>query len=209
MALATSASPGSSSRWQKVSEFCPTLFSSHVSALPNPHTPKGVVVGQSFCLTCRTFAYPWFGQVGHSTVSSAQRDAAGRAHRKDPTDLQVVGRVSHVDLDGGRASACAVHCPPVIHVRLRSVSIRRASFERLNPSRHSVWLRRRLASRRRNFFLIFLSRDRAVGPAISNSFLGSRNSKSCAGSRTTSAATLEPTVRFFVVSFSPAGGRRA
>jgi hypothetical protein len=121
-----------------VSEFCPTLFSSHVSALPNPHTPKGVVVGQSFCLTCRTFAYPWVGQVGHSTVSSAQRDAAGRAHRTDPTDLQVVGRLLTSTWTRRRQPARA-RMPPV--------------------GCYSVWLRRRVGSRRLNFFYFFVPRE--------------------------------------------------
>ena len=66
----------------------------------------------------------------------------------------VVGRVNHVDLDGEGVSLRA-RMPPVIQPRLRSVSIRRASFERLNPGRHSVWLRPGIPVASRKFFLIF------------------------------------------------------
>jgi hypothetical protein len=47
-----------------MSEICPTLFSSHVSALPNPHTPRGVGLGRAFCLACRTVAQPRLGKLG-------------------------------------------------------------------------------------------------------------------------------------------------
>jgi hypothetical protein len=48
-----------------MSEICPPLFSSHVVALPNPHTPKGVGLGRAFCLTCRTFAQARLGNLGN------------------------------------------------------------------------------------------------------------------------------------------------
>jgi hypothetical protein len=91
-----------------------------------------------------------------ATVLSAQRDVAGRAHRKDPTDL-----------DGGRQPArrggrqpTRVHMPPVIQPRPRPVSIRPASFESLNPGRHAVRLRPGvLIATAKFFFPIFVPRE--------------------------------------------------
>jgi hypothetical protein len=109
---------------------------------------------------------------------------------------------------GGRQPA-RVHMPALIQARLRPVSIRLAPFERLNPGRYSVWLRPGVPVASRNFFPnFFLSREREMGRDNSKCFLGSRDSKKLRGSRAASDATSRM-VRSFVVSFSPAGGRRA
>jgi hypothetical protein len=46
-----------------MSDFCSTSFSGHSSALLHPHTPKGVVVEQSYCSTCSTLLHHLVEQV--------------------------------------------------------------------------------------------------------------------------------------------------
>jgi hypothetical protein len=71
-----------------------------------------------------------------------------------PVASTVVGRVSHVDLDGEGVSLRAPLCLPSSN-RGRAPVVRRASFERLNPGRHSVWLRPGIPVASQNFFLFF------------------------------------------------------
>jgi hypothetical protein len=46
-----------------MSDFCSTSFSGHSSALLHPHTPRGVVVEQSYCSTCSTLLHHLVEQV--------------------------------------------------------------------------------------------------------------------------------------------------
>jgi hypothetical protein len=128
-----------------------------------------------------------------SPISSAQRDA--------PVAPTVVGRLSHVDLDGGGRGPFARPYGLRHPTRPRSGSIRRASFERLNPGRLAASWRPNCDSQ--IFFPIFSSREGAMGPGNSKCVLGSQLRASRSGVRRYHRIQRHLTGSFFVVIFPP------